>query len=546
MAIPTSYRDKQLLIIDDMADMRSSLRSQIASLDIQKVSIAANVRDALELIKQKKHDVILCDYYLGAGTDGQQFLEFLRSNQLISRASLFIMVTAETGYESVITAAECLPDDYLLKPFTAETLRTRLERLLEKKARLANIDKLQDRQAWLEIITACDEIIAVKDKYLVDAMRIKGNALVMSRQFDASIQFYQQALALRPMPWAKLGLAKALTGKGDAEQAKLVLSGLISESPNLLSAYDLLGRIHTEEGHPEQALLVLENACKVAPNSLARQRSLAVLAEESGDFARVEQAMSLVVKKTKNSPLRDARDYARLSNAFSEMGEPAKAIGLLEEAKASFKEMDDARLLAAVEVVAQQRAGQPELAHQALTLALATQTGTGHLPEATALSIARACLACDKTDLAMSILKSVVRNNPESNAASGAMQGRIAALLKDHGGADAAKKLIDHSVKEVIELNNNAVLKAKAGQFADAARMLTEAAIRLPNNLQIASNAAFSLLADVYMNGMDLTKITEATQFQQVVAKRDTQHPKLAEIAGLMSKIQAKYKLEKP
>ncbi|CAN5890416.1 response regulator [soil metagenome] len=542
MPIPTSYRDKQLLIIDDMADMRSSLRGQIASLDIQKVSIAANVRDALDLIKQKKHDVILCDYYLGAGTDGQQFLEFLRSNNLISRASLFIMITAETGYESVITAAECLPDDYLLKPFTAETLRTRLERLLEKKARLANIDKLQDRQAWLEIITACDDIIAVKDKYLVDAMRIKGNALVMSRQFDASIQFYQQALALRPMPWAKLGLAKALTGKGDAEEAKLVLSGLISESPNLLSAYDLLGRIHTEEGHPEQALLVLDNACKVAPNSLARQRSLAVLAEDSGDFARVEQAMNLVVKKTKNSPLRDARDYARLSNAFSEMGDPAKAIGVLEEAKASFKEMDDARLLAAVEVVAQQRAGKPELAQLALTLA--TQGGTAHLPEATALSIARACLACDKTDLAMSILKSVVQNNPESNAASGAMQNSISALLKDHGGADAAKKLIDNSVKEVIELNNNAVMKAKAGQFADAARMLTEAAIRLPNNLQIASNAAFSLLADVYMNGMDLTKITEAKQFQQVVAKRDTQHPKLAEIAGLMSKIQAKYKLE--
>src|SRR5512135_95875 len=95
-----SYSDKQILIVDDMPDMRSSLRSQLASLMMEQVAVVGSVRDALEQLKKRKFDIILCDYYLGGNTDGQQFLEFLRSSNIISRATLFIMVTAETGYES--------------------------------------------------------------------------------------------------------------------------------------------------------------------------------------------------------------------------------------------------------------------------------------------------------------------------------------------------------------------------------------------------------------------------------------------------------------
>jgi hypothetical protein len=95
-----------------------------------------------------------------------------------------------------------------------------------------------------------------------------------------------------------------------------------------------------------------------------------------------------------------------------------------------------------------------------------------------------------------------------------------------------------------IQLNNNAIVKAKAGEFAEAALMLREAAVQLPNNLQIVSNAALSLLVDVFMNGMDAGKINDAQMFQHAVIKQNNQHPKLPEIAAFMAKVQAKYKLE--
>lgn len=537
-ASPISFTDRKILVLDDMPDMRTTMRNQMQALGIMNVSLASNVKEALNFIAQRTYDVILCDYYLGGSTDGQQFLEYLRTTNKISRATLFIMITAETGFNSVITAAECLPDDYLLKPFTGETLKIRLERLLERKARLANIDRLQDKGDWPAIIKACDDIILVRDKYMVDAMRIKGNALLTLNRVDDAIKFYQDAIKMRDMPWAKLGLAKALKSRGEGSHAGQILEGIIQDNPKLLAAYDLLGKIHTEAGDTQKALSVLDNACKIAPHSLARQRSIAHLAEETGDYERVDKALSVVVKQTENSPLRDPNDYVKLTNALTETGELERAVGIIKKAKDNFKENTEVKLFAAVEAVTQQKAGNKDAAQKALAIAL--EQDETSLPESTRLAIAKACLANGKQDEAKQILKAIVQNNPDSNK----LQSQIATMFKDHGGADVARELIESSVKEVIALNNQAVQKAKAGEYAEASRMLTEAALRLPNNLQVVSNASLSILMDVFMNGYDVAKTMQAKQFQEAVSAQNSQYPKLAEIMAFQVKIQQKYKQE--
>ena len=537
---PISYQDKHVLIVDDMADMRSSLRSQVGSLDISNVGVAANIRDALELLRHKRFDVILCDYYLGGSTDGQQFLEYLRTTKIINRATIFIMITAETGYESVITAAECLPDDYLLKPFTAETLRTRIQRLMEKKLRLQVIDQLHEKSAWFDIITACDEIIAERDRYLIDAMRIKGNALIMAGKNDEAMQFYEHVISMRAMPWARLGLAKAMDAKGNIEMAKHVLNNLISDSPQLLSAYDLLGKIHTDSGDTKAAIGILDRASNVAPNSLARQRSIAVLAEQTGDFKRVELALTTVLKKTKNSPLRDQSDYAKLGNAYLEMNDTSKAISTIEDAKSTFKGVENLHILSAIEAQALYKTGDIKLANEALERAL--EGSTDGITDETAFAIAKACLVNGRAETAADIVKHVLQNNPESEE----IKKTVCIIYKNHGGDVAAKELIENSTQEVVALNNEAVLKAKSGAYGEAATMLTEAAFRLPNNIQIVANASLSLLADVLMNEMDSSKIRQAKLFAQSIAKANKDHPKLSEISRMIKKIQAKYQIETP
>ena len=120
----------------------------------QQALLLANGNEVLELCRRNRYDVILHDYNLGEGLNGQQVLEQLHAEQLLSPHCIFIMVTAENTQAMVLAALECEPDDYLTKPFNKVTLQTRLERLIRRKQVLAPVlnaqeagDQLADRKS---------------------------------------------------------------------------------------------------------------------------------------------------------------------------------------------------------------------------------------------------------------------------------------------------------------------------------------------------------------------------------------------------------------
>src|SRR5262245_50541891 len=127
--------NQKVLVIDDVASMRSQIASNLTSMGFKDVLTVASCQKALAPIARIQFDLILCDYHLGEVTSGQQFLEHLRSKHLIPESTLFVMVTARRAYEEVMRAAEFAPDDYLVKPFTGAQLNARLTKLLEKRHR---------------------------------------------------------------------------------------------------------------------------------------------------------------------------------------------------------------------------------------------------------------------------------------------------------------------------------------------------------------------------------------------------------------------------
>ena len=245
--------------------------------------------------------------------------------------------------------------------------------------------------------------------------------------------------------------------------------------------------------------------------------------------------MSTVVQKTRNSPLRDLGDYARLGNALTELGDAGKAIAVIEEAKTAFKDAPDTTLLSAVEAVAQHKAGNADLAQQALQRAL--QGERKSQSEAATLALAKACLVHGRHDEAEQMLKQVVQNNPGQNV----LHASITQMMKTHGDPERAEKLVGASNAEVIQLNNDAVRKGQTGDLGAAAAMLAAAADRLPGNLQIVGNAAYALFLDIYNNGMNGEKLRAAQRFQQMLLARDRHHAKLGDIADIVAKIQRKF-----
>jgi len=131
----------RFLLIDDFANYRSMLRSILASCGAVEIDDAKDAKEALNKVSYNKYDIILCDYNLGDGQNGQQLLEEIMHRHLIPYGTIYIMITAENTQSMVMAAVEYRPDGYLSKPFPKELLVKRLETLVENKSIMKDIYK---------------------------------------------------------------------------------------------------------------------------------------------------------------------------------------------------------------------------------------------------------------------------------------------------------------------------------------------------------------------------------------------------------------------
>lgn len=131
------FRNVSCLVVDDSNAVRlyivSILRNQ---LNCKTVHQASNARDALRLIEAgSKVDWIFSDWEM-PGMNGDEFLMKIRENPALSKIP-FVMITARNDKGSLIAAAQAGVTDYLVKPFTASMLMTKVRRIsasLERRA----------------------------------------------------------------------------------------------------------------------------------------------------------------------------------------------------------------------------------------------------------------------------------------------------------------------------------------------------------------------------------------------------------------------------
>jgi tetratricopeptide (TPR) repeat protein len=516
-----------------MEGMRSQLRMSLTSSGFAKLHLVGSIKDALERMAANNYDVILCDYSLGDSTDGQQFLEYLRTSDLIMRNTMFIIITAEQAYEKVVAASECAPDDYLLKPFTSAQFDARLEKLLEKQSYFAVIDKATDAKNWARVIVECDKKMAAKDRYFIELCKIKGSALMRDNRPKDAADLYREVVALRPIGWARLGLARALAAQDKQAEAQVLVKEILADSPQFMAAYDLMGRLLVASGEKQAALDVLQKAREVAPGTMSRIRELSSLAVSAGKPEVAEAVMRQALQKHKFSPVRQANDYATLSKALVNQGKTGEALTVVAEAQKSFNDKYSGVLLAATESVAHRAAGNHAQAEAAIAKAMEHGDLSG-LPTHTVIALADACFVMGKEDDATRLLNHAIQNNHEDDTIKGRVHDVLTSAGKDPSQATA---MIEASTQEVILLNNDGVRKAQAGQLLEAIELLCQAANRLPNNLQILSNAALVIALDLVRNGNTPDKMGKCINYRNLLIKKSPSHPKLAQIDDLLKQL---------
>ena len=113
----------KILVVDDSRTMRVIITRVLAQLGMKDVLEAGDGREALEVFKNNPVDAVLSDWNMPV----MNGLEFLKEVRQINKTIPFIMITTEAERGSVVAAIQAGVTDYVVKPFTQDALRKKLE-----------------------------------------------------------------------------------------------------------------------------------------------------------------------------------------------------------------------------------------------------------------------------------------------------------------------------------------------------------------------------------------------------------------------------------
>ncbi len=117
-----------ILIVDDYKTMLRIIRNLLKQLGFENVDEATDGTNALSKLRDKDYELIISDWNMEPMT-GLQLLKEVRSDERM-KGTPFIMITAESKSENVLSAKEAGVSNYIVKPFNAETLKSKISAVM--------------------------------------------------------------------------------------------------------------------------------------------------------------------------------------------------------------------------------------------------------------------------------------------------------------------------------------------------------------------------------------------------------------------------------
>ena len=118
----------QVLIVDDYRTMLRIIRNLLKQIEFNNVEEASDGGEALAKLRVGNFGLVISDWNMAPMT-GMQLLQEVRADAKLKRTP-FIMITAESKTENVVAAKQAGVSNYIVKPFNAETLRDKIEKVL--------------------------------------------------------------------------------------------------------------------------------------------------------------------------------------------------------------------------------------------------------------------------------------------------------------------------------------------------------------------------------------------------------------------------------
>lgn len=536
----------RVLLVDRHSSARNSLRVILSTLGVTAIHNAGSTAEVLRQVKGFPFDIIFADYHLEDGRDGQQLLEELRQKHLIPLSTVYMVITAERAYQNVVSVAELAPDDYLIKPFTADQLQSRLARALYKKRFFARVFEHLDNGAYLDALAACEALQGQEELFHYDTLRFKGEILNVLGRYDEAKTVYQEVLDNAMVPWARMGLAVALRGMDNLDEAEAIGAELIEEFPQYLAAYDFVASVREEMGKLPEAQEALLKASERSPNNSARQRMIGDVAMRNDDLDAAERAYSKVLERRRGSSLRVIDDYTNLSRVMLGNGHTEGARRVTQELRRDWRGSRQGELAALImDSLCADKEGEPAKAKQSLEKALELHNElrndglAGEFSQKIAVDLAHACLANGDEATAQEILGKVAAEYNEDRG----MIAQIRGVFSKTGKEEAGQTLLAKVSREIVELNNRGVLAARSGNLEGSVQMLIEAAERVPN-LQFLVNATKAIFTLIDRKGWNEPLAIRGLRYLEMAQSKEERNPKVISARELCHQVARKYGIE--
>lgn len=125
-------KDLKFLVVDDFSTMRRIIKNLLNDLGYANVTEADDGQTALPMLQSGNFDFLITDWNM-PGMPGLELLKAVRADPKLAKLPV-LMLTAEAKREQIIEAAQAGVNGYIIKPFTAATLKEKIDKILEQRA----------------------------------------------------------------------------------------------------------------------------------------------------------------------------------------------------------------------------------------------------------------------------------------------------------------------------------------------------------------------------------------------------------------------------
>lgn len=123
-------KNMKILVVDDFSTMRRIIKNLLKDLGFSNIQEADDGSTALPMLQQGDFDFVVTDWNM-PGMQGIDLLRAIRADDKLKHLPV-LMVTAEAKKEQIVAAAQAGVNCYVVKPFTAATLKEKLEKIFER------------------------------------------------------------------------------------------------------------------------------------------------------------------------------------------------------------------------------------------------------------------------------------------------------------------------------------------------------------------------------------------------------------------------------